>query len=311
MKKALYMISIFVLLLFVAACSNAPDISGMWFSDMPDTVSFGKDGTYTGDGWLSTGKYEVIDGRVELVGFLDGGKTLLIQKEGSKTVLVTANGSHTYYRDKGVAEEKIRQREEAAAEAARKAEEEAAEKLKKIIVGFWVSDGFSPISFTDTGEYIYYDLDSIELQIGSYEVIDSGTVCINNHGDDVAGTVKISFENENNMTFRSSKYTKIELLEASTELLVGHWESGPYSKVIFTEEQFVVKSNFEILPDRVWGYELKGDNTYLRFNTEQTLEEKMFIYEEEGSLKLLTSTHSPIPIAGGYTVSWGIFTKTD
>jgi hypothetical protein len=44
--------------------------------------------------------------------------------------LVTANGSHTYYRDIGVAEEKIRQREEAAAEAARKAEE-AAEKLKK------------------------------------------------------------------------------------------------------------------------------------------------------------------------------------
>ena len=93
--------------------------------------------------------------------------------------MVTANGSHTYYRDIGVAEEKIRQREEAAAEAARKAEE-AAEKLKKIIVGFWVSDGFSPISFTDTREYIYYDLDSIELQIGSYEVINSGTVCINN-----------------------------------------------------------------------------------------------------------------------------------
>jgi hypothetical protein len=154
----------------------AISIVGTWYSDKPDSVTFGKEGNYSfaewngGNPWLSfAGTYSVSGNTVTLQSAQDGTTTLTINQaqDGSYTL----TGKYTYY-----------QTEEAAKAALTAAAAQAAEDEANIIpntvnklLGEWTSlDGTTTCSFTETGITVHTAATNVlpeEMLYHEYEII--------------------------------------------------------------------------------------------------------------------------------------------
>ena len=154
----------------------AISIVGTWYSDKPDSVTFGKEGNYSfaewngGNPWLSfAGTYSVSGNTVTLQSAQDGTTTLTINQaqDGSYTL----TGKYTYY-----------QTEEAAKAALTAAAAQAAEDEANIIpntvnklLGEWTSlDGATTCTFTETGITVHTAATNVlpeETLYHEYEII--------------------------------------------------------------------------------------------------------------------------------------------
>lgn len=88
---------------------------GHWYSDRKDKaeVVLESDGTYTGSGWVNSGKYEFIENNsaIEFKDSLDGIKTLVLKTVDGETVLYDEKYQHTFYSSKELLEKALAKKE--------------------------------------------------------------------------------------------------------------------------------------------------------------------------------------------------------
>ncbi len=78
--------------------------SGTWYADneIESEITLKKDGTYTGSGWVNSGKYEFVDNDsvIEFSDTLDGTKKLELKTVDEETVLHNVKGKYNFYSSK-------------------------------------------------------------------------------------------------------------------------------------------------------------------------------------------------------------------
>lgn len=126
--------------------------SGTWYgdNDTRSEITLEKDGTYTGSGWVNSGKYEFIenDSAIEFKDTLDGTKKLELKTVDGETVLHNSKGKYNFYHSKEQADSaKENKRDNAIAN-----EELFQQKWKDILErAKWESeDKKTSIQFSDT-----------------------------------------------------------------------------------------------------------------------------------------------------------------
>lgn len=136
--------------------STGTDIVGTWYSNKPDSVTFGKDGSYKfaawngGNPWLTNGTYTVDGSTVTLNGTLDGTTTLTIATVDGSTVIT---GKYNYYSTEDAAKAQIEQGEQQAADDEANLIPNTVNKL----LGEWTSlDGTTTCTFTETSFTVHY-----------------------------------------------------------------------------------------------------------------------------------------------------------
>lgn len=143
---------------------------GHWYSDREDRaeIVLEKDGTYTGTGWLNSGKYEFVDNdsAIEFKDSLDGIKTLILKTAGGETVLYDEKYQHTFYSSKEQLEKSIADKEKED-----KANESLFEQKWKDVLtkAEWKEEDNQPVTvnFTDKGYEITF---KNETKKESYEI---------------------------------------------------------------------------------------------------------------------------------------------
>lgn len=221
--KKIYPILALTLLLLITGCSNKEeknntksnsDIHGTWYSDNPrrssDTITFNKDGSFTG--WFSsdTGTYEFNKKSNEIV-FIHDNDTRTMKVSKGNEVITYENGPfiHNYYRDKKMAEVESENRKQ-----------DVINDVTEQLIGSWGkldSDFDSTYIFNEDGSY-----ENNIKYLGTSPVMKNrdlstyGTYTVNEYTD----TTDISIAE---ITFATQKGTT------------------QYKKVLFIEEDDILK----------------------------------------------------------------------
>lgn len=179
-------------------------IIGTWYSNVPDSLTFNRDGTYKGGSWkgnspwLISGTYTVDGHTITLSSLLDGTATLNISEKGD----TLSNHTYTYYKTKEQAELAIKEEEE---ESKRKEEESKhipsiIEKLK----GEWIThprhNSYIECTYTeDTIEFRYYGKEKQEGQepeyitTYAYEIISDTQMWLRTHLEQKEGGMRAMY----------------------------------------------------------------------------------------------------------------------
>jgi len=269
-----------VLFVFLLAACGTNQFHGTWYSDSNlETIVLHEDGKATGGVFFAPAEY-VVDGDEIIIAAAGDTMVLTAEEIDGHTVLISESTYFRtcYYKDKSVAENIIQQREQDAAAA-------KLEEFKEDIVGFWFSYGDGPIEFTETGEYIYFDLDNLEWQVGHYDVKDSESISIVTPDGEKLVTLKINGQRHMSMGPSGQwpetyiRYERYEMHEVTPAALVGSWRE----RLIITEETITEKG---ILTDKVWNYELDGNKISMETDDGETKEGVIFLIEGEDILSI-------------------------
>lgn len=173
---------------------------GHWYSDREDRseIVLEKDGTYTGTGWVNSGRYEFVesDSAIEFRDSLDGIKTLVLKTIDGETVLQNEKGTFNFYHSKEQLEKAIAEKEK---EDAANQELFKQKWLDVLTKGEWAEiDGIPcSVNFTVSEDKISY-----EIILSDYERNNNG---ITIHGGTQTDTFKI--EETESLTDTFVEYT--------------------------------------------------------------------------------------------------------
>lgn len=126
---------------------------GHWYSDRDDRseIILEKDGTYTGSGWVTSGKYEFVENNsvIEFSDSLDGIRRLVLKTVDGETVLYDENSQYTFYSSQDQLESALKNKESEAETNQALFEQKWGDVLKK---GVWeeYEGNDAKVEFNDT-----------------------------------------------------------------------------------------------------------------------------------------------------------------
>lgn len=179
-------------------------IIGTWYSNVPDSLTFNRDGTYKGGSWkgnspwLISGTYTVDGHTITLSSLLDGTATLNISDTGD----ILSNHTYTYYKTEDQAEEAIKQAQEE-----KEKEEQEKKHIPNIIEklkGEWIThprhNSYIECTYTeDTIEFRYYGKEKQEGQepeditTYAYEIISDTQMWLRTHLEQKEGGMRAMY----------------------------------------------------------------------------------------------------------------------
>lgn len=179
--------------------NSGTSVTGIWYSDKSDMLTFTEDGKYQGaswnggNAWFSSGTYAIEGNTLTLTGFFDGTTVLTVeQSKGNNKVI---KGKYTYYDNENAAKQAIQTIEEQSAED----KANIVPNTINMLLGEWVSlDGATTCTFTDKSFTVHFlgsDAVPEETLEYEYEVLNDKKMTITENGNQATYSYKLYEEN--------------------------------------------------------------------------------------------------------------------